>query len=58
MSVTFWIVFAVGMWVVGVGTLYVCAAMVKDVDQAQSELLARARRARFVAPRPRRTRVG
>jgi hypothetical protein len=58
MSVTFWIVFAVGMWVVGVGTLSVCATFVKDADHAQSELFAQARRARFLAPRPRRTHVG
>jgi len=51
MSVTFWIVFAACMWAVGVGTLYVCATLVKDADQAQSELLARARLARFIAPR-------
>lgn len=51
MSMTFWVVLAIGMWAVGVGTLYVCAALVKDADHAQSELLAQARRARFIAPR-------
>jgi hypothetical protein len=57
MSVTFWLLILGGLWLVALGTLRICASAVKDVDRAQSEMFAAARRARFVsshtAPRPR-----
>jgi hypothetical protein len=57
MSGTFWLLVVGGLWLVGVGMLRVCARGLKDVDRAQSEMFAAARRARFVsshtAPRPR-----
>lgn len=58
MSGTVWILFAVGTWLVLMGTVYICADVVKDVDRAQSEVLASGRRARLVDPAPRRSRIG
>ncbi|MGZ4691203.1 MAG: hypothetical protein ACXVKA_08615 [Acidimicrobiia bacterium] len=52
MNLTFWIVFAFGVWAVGMGTLYVCAAIVKEVDENQSDVLGQGRRARLTAPQP------
>jgi hypothetical protein len=57
MSVTFWLLTVGGLWLVVLGTLRICASAVKDVDRAQSEMFAAARRARLAAshtpPRPR-----
>ena len=59
MSVTIWILFALGTWLVVMGTVYICADVVKDVDEAQSRVLTAGRRQRFVDPphatRPRAT---
>ena len=56
-SGTFWLLIVGGLWLVVLGTLRICASAVKDVDRAQSEMFAAARRARVVsshtAPRPR-----
>jgi hypothetical protein len=52
MSGTVWILFALGTWLVVMSTVYICAGLVKDVDRAQSDVLARGRRDRFVDPRP------
>ncbi len=49
MSGTFWLLIAGGLWLVALGTLRICASAMKDVDRAQSEMFASARRARFVA---------
>jgi hypothetical protein len=54
MSGTFWLFVAGGLWLVVIGTLRICASAVKDVDRAQSEMFAAARRARFAAPPSRR----
>lgn len=56
MSATFWVLIAGGVWLVVIGTLRICADVVKDVDRAQSELLAAHRRDRFAAPEPRELR--
>ena len=49
-----WILVTMGVWLVAMGTLGVCACVVKETDRAQSDLLATARRAPFLAPtRPR-----
>jgi hypothetical protein len=48
MSGTFWLLIVGGLWLVVLGTLRICASAVKDVDRAQSEVFAAARRARFV----------
>jgi hypothetical protein len=57
MSGTFWLLIVGGLWLVVLGTLRICASAVKDVDHAQSEMFAAARRARLAAshtaPRPR-----
>ena len=58
MSTLYWTVLALGTWLAIMATLRVCAGDVKDADRAQSELLAAARRARFVNPQPRRSQVG
>jgi hypothetical protein len=39
------------------GTVYICADVVKDVDEAQSRVLTAGRRQRFVDPPP-ATRLG
>ena len=57
MSTTFWLLTAGGLWLVVIGTLRICASAVKDVDRAQSELLAAARRARLAGSDQRRARV-
>ncbi len=54
MSGTVWILFALGTWLVVMGTVYICAGLVKDADRAQSDVLARGRRDRFVGPAPHR----
>ncbi len=49
-----WILLAVGAWFVAIGTVGVCAGLVKETDRAQGEVFASARRAPFLAPvRPR-----
>jgi hypothetical protein len=57
MSVTFWLLTVGGLWLVALGTLRICASAVKEVDRAQSDMFAAARRARLAAshtaPRPR-----
>lgn len=59
MSGTFWLLIGGGLWLVVLGTLRICASAIKDVDRAQSEIFAAARRARFNAPAPsRRADVG
>ena len=50
MSGTLWLLIVGGLWLVVLGTLRICASAVKDVDRAQSEMFAAARRARLVAP--------
>jgi hypothetical protein len=49
MSVTFWLLMVGGVWLVVLGTLRICASAVKDVDRAQSDMFAAARRARRAA---------
>jgi hypothetical protein len=56
MTATVWILVAVGVWLVAMGTMGIIAAATKEVDRAQSALVAGVRRDRFVAPR-RRARV-
>jgi hypothetical protein len=58
MSTIYWVLVAVSVWLTFVTTLSVCFGDTKDADRAQSDLLAAARRARFVNPQPRRTQVG
>ncbi|HEY3725077.1 MAG TPA: hypothetical protein VGN59_17125 [Acidimicrobiia bacterium] len=49
-----WILVAVGLWLVAMGTMGICAGLVKETDRAQRDVLARARREPFLAPkRPR-----
>lgn len=57
MSTTIWLLVAGGLWLVVVGTLRICASALKDVDRAQSELLAAGRRARLAGAEPRHARV-
>jgi hypothetical protein len=45
-----WILLVLGAWLVTMGTMGVCAGLVKDTDRAQSEVFAAARRERFLAP--------
>ena len=49
MSGTFWLVMVGGLWLVALAALRICAGALKDVDRAQSELFAAARRERFTA---------
>lgn len=48
----------VGTWLAIIAAMRACAAEVKSSDRLQSEILATARRARFINPAPRRTQVG
>jgi hypothetical protein len=54
MTGTGWILLALGTWLVVMGAVYIAAGLVKDVDRAQSDVLARGRRDRFVDPAPHR----
>ena len=58
MSAISWVLLALGTWLAIVAVMRVCAADVKSSDRVQSEILAAARRARFVNPAPRRSQVG
>lgn len=52
MTATAWILVAAGAWLIAMGTMGIIAALTKDVDRAQSMVLAAHRRDRFVATRP------
>ena len=54
MTGTVWILFALGAWLVAMGTVYICASLIKDMDRAQSDVLARGRRDGLVDPAPHR----
>lgn len=53
-----WVLLALGTWLAILAAMRMCAADVKSSDHLQSEILASARRARFVNPQARRSQVG
>jgi hypothetical protein len=58
MTATHWVLLALGTWLGIIAMVRVFAADSKDIDRRQSEIIAAARRARFVNPPSRRTQAG